>query len=167
MNYIPQQQYVNPQFQQGYSNPALESQINRLNQMQGYNPQYNQAYQQPQPIQPQQVTQPQGNLIRPVTSLEEIKAITPNFDGSKMYFEDVTNGKMYVKYLGLNGLPITEIYSKEEIPVATENATTQINASDFVSRSEFEEMKTKINQYEMIFNELMGGAKNESNANVK
>ena len=157
MKYIPQQQYVSPQFQQGYSNPALKSQINRLNQMQGGYPQYPQAYPQPQqPIQPQ----PQGNMIRTVTSIDEIKAITPNFDGSKMYFEDVTNGKLYVKYLGLNGLPITEIYGKEEIPVVAENTTTQVNASDFVSRTEFEEMKAKINQYEMIFNELIGGAKN-------
>lgn len=144
---------VNPQ----YYNPQLE---NRINQLQNYQYPQNTQFQQQYPQQPQmQAPQPQTpqNIIRPVTSLEEVRSITPNFDGSKMYFEDVTSGKVYIKYLGMNGLPVTDIFEKSVAPAVSENTT--VNTGDFVSKSEFEELRNKVSQYENIFNELMGGNK--------
>lgn len=144
---------VNPQ----YYNPQLE---NRINQLQNYQYPQNTQFQQQYPQQPQmQAPQPQTpqNIIRPVTSLEEVRSITPNFDGSKMYFEDVTSGKVYIKYLGMNGLPVTDIFEKSVAPAVSENTT--VNTGDFVSKSEFEELRNKVSQYESIFNELMGGNK--------
>lgn len=144
---------VNPQ----YYNPQLE---NRINQLQNYQYPQNTQFQQQYPQQPQmQAPQPQTpqNIIRPVTSLEEVRSITPNFDGSKMYFEDVTSGKVYIKYLGMNGLPVTDIFEKSVAPAVSENTT--VNTGDFVSKTEFEELRNKVSQYENIFNELMGGNK--------
>lgn len=162
MAYYPQPQGQQfQQYQPQYSNPILEQQINRLNQYQQQLPQYQQQLPQYQP-QGQQFQQPQapaGNVIKAVTSIDEVKSITPSFDGSKMYFEDVTSGKMYIKYLGMNGLPILEIYGKEEKPVQTETTTTNIDTTQFVARKEFDELKAKIGQYETIFNDLMGGKK--------
>lgn len=151
--------YYNQQLQptQNFHNPQLESQINRLNYLQqNYNQQYQPQQNFNQPVQQQAPQMPQ---IRPVTSLAEITAITPNFDGSKLYFEDVTNGKLYVKYLGMNGLPITDVFGKEEI-------TQNEEKNDFISRKEFNELNNKVAKYESIFNELMGGNNSESNANA-
>ena len=139
-------------YNQPYYNPTLENQINRLNQMQMPNyPQYPQGY--PQATQTPQTT------IKAVTSIEEVKAFTPAFDGSKTYFEDITNNTIYVKYLGMNGLPILEAYTKTQLPQTPNN--------EYVSKQEFEVIKNKINQYDTVFKELMGGnANDESNANV-
>lgn len=158
----PNLQYNNPNLQYGYTNPTLEMQINRLNQLRNFNnPQYPQV--NPQNVVTPQQTQSIGNMVKPVTSIEEVKAITPDFSGAKMYFEDTTNGNMYIKYLGLNGLPILDIYTKQEMPTIN-NADT--NSQEFVSRNEFEELKNKMQQYENVFNELIGGNNNDkSNAN--
>ena len=144
-------------FNQPYYNPSLENQINRLSQIQqSYSqsyPQYGQNFNQPQ--QPNTPTK----IINPVASLEEVKAYTPNFNGSKSYFEEVATGTIYVKYLGLNGMPILDVYKKVEPPAP--------NESDYISRAEFQEIKDKFEQYESILKELLGGdtnATNESNA---
>lgn len=148
-----------PYQQPQYYNPALESQINRLNQLQGYN----NMQMQPNNIQMQQANpQLPQQTIRQVTSLEEVKAFTPSFDGSKTYFEDITSGNIYIKYLGMNGLPALDVYSKTEIK---QNTSTNEQV-EYVSKKEFEEIKNKISEYDIIFNELMGGNKNvQSNAN--
>ena len=144
-----------------YGNNPLENQLNRLNQMQQHQQmqqmqQFQNNFNQNQ--QMQQQAQPPMNIVKPVTSIEEVRSITPNFDGSKLYFEDVTNGKMYIKYLGFNGLPVLELYSKDENP----QIETQSSNQNYASKSELEELKVKMAQYEAIFNELMGGNKNES-----
>ena len=118
-------------------------------------PQYGQNFNQhPQPNTP-------TKIINPVASLEEVKAYTPQFDGSKSYFEEVATGTIYVKYLGLNGMPILDVYKKVEAPLKKEN--------DFISREEFEEIKSKLEKYESVLNELLGGDENatiQSNATV-
>lgn len=142
-------------FNQPYYNPTLESQINRLSQLQ-------QTYPQTYPQYGQNFNQPQKpnttKIINPVASLEEVKAYTPQFDGSKSYFEEVSTGTIYVKYLGLNGMPILDVYKKTEIPANDKN--------DYVSRKEFEEIKNKFTQYESVLKDLLGGDinANESNA---
>ena len=141
-------------FNQPYYNPTLESQINRLSQLQ-------QTYPQTYPQYGQNFNQPQKpnttKIINPVASLEEVKAYTPQFDGSKSYFEEVSTGTIYVKYLGLNGMPILDVYKKTEIPTNDKN--------DYVSRKEFEEIKNKFTQYESALKDLLGGDINANESN--
>ena len=142
-NYMPQQNYQSP----------TQQRLMQMEQMQ--------MQQQMQPMQQQsmQMQQPQGSIIKPVTSLEEVRGITPNFDGSKMYFEDVTNNKMYVKYIDLNGLPITKVFKLDDSPAPT---NTTIVSDEYITKKEFEDLKIKIEKYEGIINQFIeGGSNNE------
>ena len=147
--------YMNGFSPNNYANSIYDNQLNRLNQLQQMqNQQYSNNFMQNQQMQQTQQIPP-TNFIKPVTSIEEVRGVTPNFDGSKLYFEDVTNNKMYVKYLGFNGLPIMEVFSKDE------NSTSEATNS-FVSKEEFEQLRAKMEQYESVFNQLIGGSNNES-----
>lgn len=55
---------------------------------------------------------------RPVASIEEVRALPIDFDGSIFYFPDISNNKIYTKQIGLNGQSILQIYSLTELPVA-------------------------------------------------
>lgn len=60
-----------------------------------------------------------SNVIkgRPVASIEEVRALPIDFDGSIFYFPDMSNNKIYTKQIGLNGQSILQIYSLTELPV--------------------------------------------------
>ena len=60
-----------------------------------------------------------SNMIkgRPVASIEEVRALPIDFDGSIFYFPDMSNNKIYTKQIGLNGQSILQIYSLTELPV--------------------------------------------------
>lgn len=60
------------------------------------------------------------NMIkgRPVASIEEVRALPIDFDGSIFYFPDMSNNKIYTKQIGLNGQSILQVYSLTELPVA-------------------------------------------------
>jgi hypothetical protein len=40
---------------------------------------------------------------RPVASIEEVRALPIDFDGSIFYFPDMSNNRIYTKQIGLNG----------------------------------------------------------------
>lgn len=144
MNYpnygVNMQQNINPYLSQ------QQQQMQRLAQMEQL------QQQQYQMQQPQQMQQPSIN-IKQVTSIEETKVFTPDFSGAKMYFEDVINNKIYVKYMDLNGLPITKVYAIDNTP--PKNVET-INV-DYVSKDEFNTLKAKMEQYECIINKFING----------
>lgn len=54
---------------------------------------------------------------RPVASIEEVRALPIDFDGSIFYFPDMSNNKIYTKQIGLNGQSILQVYSLTELPV--------------------------------------------------
>jgi hypothetical protein len=51
------------------------------------------------------VYQPNGwnNRIRPVSSIEEVRAASIDFDGSVFYFSDLANKRIYTKQINLDG----------------------------------------------------------------
>lgn len=79
---------------------------------------------------------------RPVASIEEVKAIPIDFDGSTFYFPDASNERIYTKQIGLNGQAILRMYQLSDIP--------QPQNVEFVSKDEFnkaiEELKMQIKQ---------------------
>lgn len=95
-------------FNNGYNNPynynPMYNQQQRLLQME------NQMYVPQQP----QVLQQNNNLIkgRPVTCLDEAKASMIDLDGSVFVFPDLSNGKIYTKQIGNDGLPMFNIYTR-------------------------------------------------------
>lgn len=104
----------------GY-NPTLQYQA-RLQQMQQYQPQYQpqqpippQQYQpmQYQPTQQQQYQQAQQpNVLkgRVVSGVEEARAAQIDLDGTPTYFDSPADGKIFKRFVDLNGNPVTIVF---------------------------------------------------------
>lgn len=76
------------------------------------------------------VTRPgYSSRIRPVGSIEEVKASPIDFDGSVFYFHDVANKKIYTKQITLDGMVQIEAYAfapvQEETPAYVTKAEFQ------------------------------------------
>lgn len=80
---------------------------------------------------------------RPVSSIEEVKATSIDFDGSVFFFPDLANKKIYTKQINLDGTSTLNIYELKNTPVET-----VINPSQYITREEFEtalaQLKEKI-----------------------
>lgn len=91
--------------------------------------------------QPQFFNKPSTSLSlkgRPVSSLEEVRAIPVDFDGSIFFFPDLANGKIYTKQVNIDGTASLNVYEYKQI----ENN----NFSDFVTRDEFNQTLTEIRE---------------------
>lgn len=86
--------------------------------------------QQPQITRPQYINFLKG---RPVSSLEEVRAMSVDFDGSISYFPDVANNRIYTKQVNMDGTSTVLMYELTEIPTVQENF-----ANDYITREEFE-----------------------------
>lgn len=111
-------------------------------------PNYN--YYPPRQQQQMQPQQPQPQIPpflkgRPVSSLEEVRAIPIDFDGSVFYFPDIANRRIYTKQINLDGTALINMYEFKPIPVAQES-TSNTNTDTFVTREEFEETMSKIKE---------------------
>ena len=83
-------------------------------------------YQQP----PRQITTPIGLKGRPVSSIDEARATSIDFDGSVFYFPDLANKCIYTKQINLDGTATLLMYELKEIPVPAQ--------PNFITREEFE-----------------------------
>lgn len=70
---------------------------------------------------------------RPVSSIEEVRAISVDFDGSMFYFPDLANRRIYTKQINMDGTASLNVYELREIPL--EKPT-----GDYVTRQEFQEV---------------------------
>ena len=96
------------------------------------------SYYQPTPIRPMSYanTQPFNGLKgRPVSSLEEARAQTIDFDGSVFLFPDFANGKIYTKQINMDGTASLNVYELTELPKVPNGDT-----SDFVTHKELEQV---------------------------
>ena len=53
---------------------------------------------------------------RPVSSLEEARAMSIDFDGSIFYFPDLANQRIYTKQINLDGTATLNVYEYKELP---------------------------------------------------
>ena len=109
---------------------------------------YNYYQQQPNstsPINPRPMMNypPQfiGNGLKghAVSSYEEVKASTIDFDGTTFYFPDLGNKKIYTKTIGNDGLPILNMYELKPLPSIPEEG-------DFITRTEFDQALARISE---------------------
>ena len=89
-------------------------------------------------IIPQQ-TQPQGLKGRLVSSFEEARAASIDFDGSIFYFPDLASKRIYTKQINMDGTATLNMYELKEIPISNPNSSI-----NFVTREEFEQALNKI-----------------------
>lgn len=73
---------------------------------------------------------------RPVSSIEEVKAIPIDFDGSIFIFPDIANKQIYTKQINLDGTASINVY---ELKI-----TAQQQMTDYITRDEFNEQMEKI-----------------------
>lgn len=92
---------------------------------------YNNYY--PQPTNNQQQYRPINTMLlkgRPVSSVEEARATSIDFDGSIFFFPDLANKKIYTKQINMDGTMSLNLYELKEIPIAEDIG--------YVTRDEFE-----------------------------
>ena len=111
-----------------------------------------QQYAVPQAInyRPQNwMTQPQPiPQVRPVSSIEEVRAHPIEFDGSIFYFPDVANKKIYTKSMNLDGTVAINLYELKTLPTFTDHP----NDSSYITREEFD---TTIAQLKNLYEQLL------------
>ena len=86
--------------------------------------------------------------VRPVSSIEEVRAAQIDFDGSVFYFPDIANKKIYTKSVNMDGTVAINLYELKDINMNNTNDQS-IDFSNYVTRQEFEEI---INQFKEILN---------------
>lgn len=109
-----------------------------------YQQNYNNYYPQPQNQQQnylyRQPAQQQPLLKgRMVSSIEEAKAMSIDFDGSIFYFPDLANKRIYTKQINMDGTATLNMYELKDIP-----DITAVSNNDFVTRQEFEQAISQI-----------------------
>lgn len=105
----------------------------------------------PQYLQWNQTTAPIAQ-VRPVSSIEEVRACPIDFDGSVFYFADVANRRIYTKQINLDGTVSIYLYEQKELPTIT-NADQTIDTASYVTKEEFDEVVEKIRlAYEQLAN---------------
>ena len=98
------------------------------NQTQQQQPQQQPLYYTPQYRQPVLL----GLKGRPVSSIDEARAMTIDFDGSVFYFPDVANNRIYTKQFNMDGTVSLLMYELKEMPLSSPTD------NDYVTRQEFE-----------------------------
>ena len=75
---------------------------------------------------------------RLVSSLEEARATSIDFDGSVFYFPDLANKRIYTKQINIDGTASLYVYELRELPIENETSSFVPSVEKFVTREEFE-----------------------------
>ena len=104
-------------------------------------PYYQQSQTNLRQAQPQMAYQSPYLKGRLVSSFEEAKAASIDFDGSIFYFPDLANRKIYTKQINLDGTATLNMYEMKELPIATQQS---VDSSIYVTQEEFEQAINKL-----------------------
>lgn len=115
-----------------------------------YYPQQNQSIQQQPAYQIPQYRQapPQVGLKgRLVSSLEEARATSIDFDGSVFYFPDLANKRIYTKQINIDGTATLCMYELRDLPIEKKESSVSVPSIEkFVTREEFERVLAELRQ---------------------
>jgi hypothetical protein len=81
---------------------------------------------------------------RLVSSLEEARASSIDFDGSVFYFPDLANKRIYTKQINIDGTASLCVYELREMPVVNETSGFVPSVEKFVTREEFERVLAQL-----------------------
>ena len=115
-----------------------------------YYPQQSQVAQQPSyPMTSYRQGPPQTGLKgRLVSSLEEARATSIDFDGSVFYFPDLANKRIYTKQINMAGTATLCMYELRELPVVKEESGLVPSVEKFVTREEFERVLEQLKLFQ-------------------
>ena len=80
---------------------------------------------------------------RPISSLEEVRAASIDFDGSIFYFPDLANKRIYTKQINIDGTASLNMYELKEMK---DEAVVLPSVEKFVTRDEFQQVLAEIRQ---------------------
>ena len=83
---------------------------------------------------------------RLVSSLEEARATSIDFDGSVFYFPDLANKRIYTKQINMDGTASLYVYELRETPIEEEKSVVVPSVEKFVTREEFERVLAELRQ---------------------
>lgn len=83
---------------------------------------------------------------RLVSSLEEARATSIDFDGSVFYFPDLANKRIYTKQINIDGTASLYVYELRELPTENETSSFVPSVEKFVTREEFERVLAQFQQ---------------------
>ena len=83
---------------------------------------------------------------RLVSSLEEARATSIDFDGSVFYFPDLANKRIYTKQINMDGTASLYVYELRELPIENETSSFVPSVEKFVTREEFERVLAQFQQ---------------------
>ena len=104
-----------------------------------------QQYNRPMQYQNNWMMSQPNPQVRPVSSVEEVRASPIDFDGSVFYFPDIANKRIYTKGVNLDGTVSINVYELKTI-------ADQSMISSYVTRQEFEEA---FNQMKIMYDEML------------
>ena len=106
---------------------------------------YPQTQQQPIYQQPlyRQAPLTQGLKGRLVSSIDEARAASIDFDGSIFYFPDLANKRIYTKQVNFDGTATMCMYELREMP-NEQFTVAQLSPEKFVTREEFEKVLSEL-----------------------
>lgn len=81
---------------------------------------------------------------RLVSSLEEARATSIDFDGSVFYFPDLANKRIYTKQINMDGTASLYVYELREMPVEEDKSSLVPSVEKFVTREEFERVLAQL-----------------------
>ena len=90
------------------------------------------------PVQPQIALK--GRLV---SSLEEARATSIDFDGSIFYFPDLANRRIYTKQINLDGTATLNMYELREVPTINEQAVVT-SMNNYITRDEFDQVVAQL-----------------------
>lgn len=101
-----------------------------------YQNNYNGVYNPQNMFQQSTAKAPIGLKGRPVSSLEEARAATIDFDGSVFFFPDLASKRIYTKQINLDGTASLNMYEYKEIP--------EKSSDTYVTKQEFDQTLKEI-----------------------
>ena len=82
---------------------------------------------------------------RLVSSLEEARATSIDFDGSVFYFPDLANKRIYTKQINADGTATLCLYELRDLPIEKEKAEVSL-VEQFVTKEELERVLAQFRQ---------------------
>ena len=83
---------------------------------------------------------------RPVSSLEEVRATSIDFDGSIFYFPDLANKRIYTKQINIDGTATLNMYELKEFKEETKEGFVLPSVEKFVTKDELAQVLAEFRQ---------------------
>ena len=83
---------------------------------------------------------------RPVSSLEEVRASSIDFDGSVFYFPDMANRRIYTKQINIDGTAALNVYELIELKNEPKEGTVLPSMDKFVTKEELQQVLAQFRQ---------------------